>query len=152
MLARFERLMEDAVEGSFRRVFAAQLQPVQLAKAAARAMEQSQVIGVRGAEVANQYRLRLAPEDLARFDEYRSTVAEEVRKYLASYARDRNLRPVAALQVQLAEDSSVRGGSVRAEAHFVDLAPAARREIDTAVEGTRRLRIAELKSATGSIG
>jgi len=151
MLARFERLMEEAVEGSLRRVFAAQLQPVQLAKAAARAMEQSQVIGVRGAEVANQYQLRLAREDLVRFEEYRSTVTEEVRKYLASYARDRHLRPVAPLQVQLIEDSSVRSGSVRAEAHFVDLAPALQRRVEAAVEGTRLLRVAELKSATGSI-
>ena len=33
MLARFERLMEQAVEGSLRRVFPTPLQPVQLAKA-----------------------------------------------------------------------------------------------------------------------
>jgi len=51
MLARFERLVEQAVEGSLRRVLPTHLQPVQLAKAAARAMEEAQIIGVRGAEV-----------------------------------------------------------------------------------------------------
>ena len=50
MLARFERLMEQAVEGSLRRVFPTAPQPVQLAKAAARAMEQAQVISLRGAK------------------------------------------------------------------------------------------------------
>ena len=45
--------MEQAVEGSLRRVFPTTLQPVQLAKAAARAMEEAQVVGLRGAEVPN---------------------------------------------------------------------------------------------------
>ena len=47
MLYRFERLMEQAIEGSLRRVFPTSLQPIQLAKAAARAMEQAQIVGVR---------------------------------------------------------------------------------------------------------
>jgi hypothetical protein len=123
MLARFERLLEDAVEGSLRRVFPASLQPVQLAKAAARAMEQSQVIGVRGAEVANQYVLRVAPPDLERLDSYSRALKQEVAMYLARYARDRRLRPVAGLQVNMIGDSRVRAGSVRVEARFVNLAP-----------------------------
>ena len=69
MLARFERLMEQAVEGSLRRVFPTTVQPVQLAKAAARAMEEAQLIGLHGAEVPNSYRLRLAPSDLERFQQ-----------------------------------------------------------------------------------
>jgi hypothetical protein len=151
MLARFERLMEEAVEGGLRRIFPTPLQPVQLAKAAARAMEQSQVVGVRGAEVPNHYQLRLASDDLARFGAYTHTLTWEVSRYLANYARDRHLRPVAALRVELIEDSTLRAGSVRASARFVDLAPAAQREIEAAVEGTRRLRLAQLASATGSV-
>ena len=46
MLARFERLMEQAVEGSLRRIFPATLQPVQLAKSAARAMEENRIVGL----------------------------------------------------------------------------------------------------------
>src|SRR5438309_736059 len=65
MLARFERLVEQAVEGSLRRVLPTHLQPVQLAKAAARAMEEAQIIGVRGAEVPNSYELRVALEPSA---------------------------------------------------------------------------------------
>src|SRR5215211_311078 len=94
MLARFERLTEQAVEGSLRRVFPTALQPVQLAKAAARAMEDAQVIGVRGREVPNSYRLRLAPADLQRFADYRATLARELTTYLVDYARERGLRPV----------------------------------------------------------
>ena len=147
MLARFEKLVEQAVEGSLRRVFPTTVQPVQLAKAAARAMEDAQVIGLHGAEVPNKYELQLAPDDLERFGDYASTLCDEVSRYLADYARDRGLRLVAEPRVELQPDADVRAGSVRAQARFVDLAPPARREIDAAVEGTRRLRLADLAEA-----
>ncbi|MDQ6673110.1 MAG: DUF3662 domain-containing protein, partial [Chloroflexota bacterium] len=129
MLARFEQLMQQAVEGGLRRVFPTTLQPVQLAKAAARAMEQSQVIGVRGPQVPNSYRIQLAPTDLARFADYSGTLSRELSRYLVEYARERGLRPIAEPRVQLLEDASVRTGFVRAEARFVDLAPAAKTEV-----------------------
>lgn len=147
MLGRFERLMEQALEGSLRRVFSTPLQPVQLAKAAARAMEQAQIIGLRGHEVPNRYELRLAPEDLARFGEYASTLSQEVARYLTEYARERHLRPVAQLSVDLIEDASVRAGTVQAQARFADLAPPVQQDVAAAVEGTRRLRLADLAVA-----
>src|SRR5258708_9102246 len=150
MLARFERLMEDAVEGSLRRVFPTTIQPVQLAKAAARAMEEPQLMGLLGAEVPSSYRLRLAPADLERFADYRMTLARELNAYLVEYAQDRGLRPIAEPRVELVEDRAVRAGSVRVEARFVDLAPARESEIEAAVAGTRRLRLADLASARPS--
>src|SRR5438105_797763 len=147
MLARFERLVEQAVEGSLRRVFPTTLHPVQLAKAAARAMEQGQVIGLRGVEVPNHYTVRLAPADLTRFDEYRGTLASQVSEYLVEYARERGMRPVADLHVEVREDEAIRPGQVRADARFADLAPAVRREVDEALEGTHRLRLADLAQA-----
>ncbi|HEY2593458.1 MAG TPA: DUF3662 and FHA domain-containing protein [Chloroflexota bacterium] len=147
MLARFERLMEQAVEGSLRRVFPTSLQPILLDKAAARAMEQSQVVSRRGLEVANVYELYLAPSDLTRFGDYRATLSAEVRQYLVEYARERGLRPVGEISVQLSEDPKARAGSVQARARFVGLSTADQHDLDTAVEGTRRLRLADLAAA-----
>jgi hypothetical protein len=147
MLARFERLMEQAVEGSLRRVFPTTLQPVQLAKAAARAMEEAQVVGLLGAEVPNVYRLRLAPDDLARFSEYTATLSRELSRYLVDYARERRLRPVGEPKVELTVDPRLRVGSVRAEARFVDVEPKHRAELEQAVEDTRHLRLAALAAA-----
>src|SRR5229473_483998 len=121
MLARFERLMEEA-----------------------------QLIGLHGAEVPNSYRLRLAPADLERFVDYQVTLARELSAYLVEYAHDRGLRPIAEPRVELVEDRGVRVGSVRAEARFVDLAPARETELEAAVAGTRRLRLADLASARPS--
>src|SRR5579859_3127293 len=144
MLARFERLMQQAVEGSVRRVFPSAVQPVQLAKAAARAMEQTQVVGVYAPQVPNHYRLRLAAADLQRFADYTATLSRELSRYLVDYAQERGLRPIAAPRVEFVEDPAVRPGTVRADARFVDLAPVRESEIETAVEGTRRLRLADL--------
>jgi Protein of unknown function (DUF3662)/FHA domain len=147
MLARFEQLMEQAVEGSLRRVFPTTLQPVQVAKAAARAMEEAQVIGLSGAEVPNAYRVRLAPADLARFVDYTGTLSRELSRYLLEYAHDRGLRPVGEPRVELNEDESIRPGSVRVETRFVDIAPERQAELAGALEGTRRLRLADLAAA-----
>ena len=147
MLARFERLMEQAVEGSLRRVFPTPLQPVQLAKAAARAMEQAQVVGVRGPEVPNRYELRVAPTDLERFGEYSRALADQVRTYLEDYARERGLRMIAEPRVEVVPDAGQRRGTVRASARFADLAPGVQHEIDEAAEGTRRLGLADLAAA-----
>jgi hypothetical protein len=147
MLARFERFMEQAVEGGLRRVFPTPLQPVQLAKAAARAMEDSQVIGISGVEVPNSYRLRLAPADLQRFGEYSATLSSELVRYLVDYARERGMRPVGEPRVELVEDAQQRVGGVGVDARFVDLAPARKTEVDAAVEHTRRLRLADLAGA-----
>src|SRR5262249_2395316 len=132
MLARFERLMEQAVEGGLRRVFPTSLQPIQLDKAAARAMEQGQVVSRRGREVPNVYELRLAPSDLARFGDYRDTLADEVRRYLIEYASARGLQPVGELVVELREDPKLRAGGVQARARFVGLSAADERDLETA--------------------
>jgi hypothetical protein len=150
MLARFERLMEHAVEGSLRRVFQTTLQPVQVAKAAARAMEEAQVVGLRGAEAPNAYRVRLAPADFGRFGEYRGTLAGELRQYLREYAAERGLRLVGEPRVEVVEDGSLRSGVVRVQARFVDAEPARQAALDAAVEGTRRLRLADLAAAGGT--
>src|SRR5438477_4932920 len=150
MLARFEQLMEQAVEGSLRRVFSTSLQPIQLAKAAARAMEQAQVVGLRGPEVPNVYELRLAAPDLARFGDYAETLRREVRAYLIDYALERGLRPVAEPRVELIEDARLRVGSVRAKARFAGLPPKVQQDVEAAIEDTRRLRLADLAAAQAS--
>jgi hypothetical protein len=147
MLARFERLMERAVEGSLRRVFPTSLQPIQLAKSAARAMEQAQIVGLRGVEVPNLYRVDVAGDDLRHFGGYTPRVCEEIRTYLLDYARERELRPVAELRVEIVEDAQLRPGVVRTRAEFANLTPETKREVERAAEGTRRLRLADLDAA-----
>ncbi|MBV9169956.1 MAG: DUF3662 and FHA domain-containing protein [Chloroflexi bacterium] len=147
MLARFERLIEHAVEGSLRRVFKTTLQPVQVAKAAARAMEDAQVIGLAGIEVPNVYNVHLAPADFDHIGDYSARLTAELSRYLTEYARERGLRPVAEPEVGLVRDAAQAVGRVRVETHFAHLEPARQAALEQAVDGTRRLRLADLAAA-----
>ncbi len=120
MLGRIERLLEGAVEGTTRGLFRVRLQPVELAKAATRAMDEQMVIGPDGPEVANAYHIRLHPEDFAKFASFRASLEAKITRYVDTYARDRGLRPVAAWQVDLAADESVPRRRVRVDAEMLD--------------------------------
>src|SRR5436190_18026758 len=58
LLPRIERVLEGVVEGGSRRLFRQPLQPIELAKAAARAMQAHPVVGTEGLEVPSSYRVR----------------------------------------------------------------------------------------------
>jgi len=87
---------------------------------------------------------------MARFSGYTEQLKDEIRAYLVEYARDRGLRPVAEIQVAVVEDAQQRTGTVRAEARFVGLSSAMQNDVDAAIEGTRRLRLADLAAARGN--
>jgi hypothetical protein len=121
VLGRIERLLEGAVEGTTRGLFRVRIQPVELAKAAARAMEEQQVIGPDGPEVANHYRIRLHPEDFAQFAPYRASLVAKIERYVDQYARDRALRPVAPWRIELVEDPGARKRRVAVDALMEDV-------------------------------
>ena len=120
LLGRIERLLEDAVEGTSRRLFRAQLQPVELAKAASRAMQAQQVVGPDGPEVPNVYRILLNPADYDRFAPYRHTLEGKILAYLERFAADRGLQPVAGWRVELVSDPSIRSRAIAVEAAMSD--------------------------------
>ena len=120
LLGRIEQLLEDAVEGSSRRLFRAQLQPVELAKAASRAMQAQEVVGPDGPEVPNHYRILLNPTDYERFAPYRHTLEGRIVAYLERFAADRGLQPVADWRVELLSEASVKSRAIAVEAAMSD--------------------------------
>src|ERR671914_1284274 len=109
-LEALERFMEEAVEGTAQRLFRPALQPVQLAKAAAREMEGQQFIGPSGPEVPNHYTISLHPGDFERFARFQVALQRELARYLEKYAAARGWRPVSDLVVMLEVDGAVRRG------------------------------------------
>ena len=143
-LDALERFMEEAVEGTVLRVFRPKLQPVQLAKAASRAMERQQVIGTGGPEVPNSYTISLHPRDFEQFAQFQVALQRELETYLARYAADHGWRPVSTLGVVLVADSSVPLGRPRIAAELLDLAessPPSEDESDLLERTVRQPRI-----------
>jgi hypothetical protein len=141
VLARFERALEQAVAGSLRRVIPSELQPIQIAKAAARAMEESQVVGIAGLEGPNVYEVQLARPDYERLEAFQRTLTQELAAYLQGYANERGLRLVGEPAISLHSSQRLRQGEVSVIAKYADLPEQRAAEIETELSGTRALRL-----------
>lgn len=104
-----------------------------LAKAAARAMEEEQVIGPDGPETPNAFEILLNPADFRQFAPYRASLETKIARYLDRTALERGLRPVASWRVELREEEGVRPHSVRVRASMADVEPP-RRDTSRATE------------------
>lgn len=120
MLGRIEGILERAVEGGSRALFRQRLQPIELAKAAARAMERGQQIGPDGIEAPNAFTIALHPADLAGVASYQASLEARIRRYLDQFAEQRGLIPVSTISVRLTEDPSVRRRAVQVTAVMAD--------------------------------
>jgi hypothetical protein len=120
LLRQIESWLERAVEGGTRAVFRQRLQPIELAKAAARVMERQRLVGPDGIEVPNAFTIALHPADLAELATYQAGLEQRLARYLGSFADDRRLEPVGPITVSLQADPVVRRRSVRVDAEMDD--------------------------------
>ncbi|MHB0868362.1 MAG: FhaA domain-containing protein [Chloroflexota bacterium] len=141
-----EKLAENLLEGSFSRALKPKLQPVQIAKALARAMERSQVVAADGPLVANQYQVLLHPADFAGFAGFQASMERELADYLQGYAARHGLRTLSFPTVQLlpAEPPAALGRVV-VRAALADVEPeppTASRELPGNWQGTAVMPVA----------
>ena len=120
LLGQFESWLERAVEGGARALFRQRLQPIELAKAAARAMQSERLIGPEGIEVPNAFSIALHPDDLAELAPYQSSLETRIARYLSGFADERGLIPVGAVSVELVPDPSLRRRALRVDARMAD--------------------------------
>lgn len=121
LIGRVERFLEDVFEGTSRRLFRPAVQPIELARAAERAMEDGLVVGPAGPEAPNSYVVDLHPDDFARFASYRVTLQADLERHLADVARARGWRPAGFWQVQVRADAAVAPGRPRVVASLSDV-------------------------------
>jgi hypothetical protein len=86
-LDALEHIMEEALEGTIQRLFRPPLQPVQLAKAAARRMDEQQVVGPDGPAVPSSYTIGLQSADFERFARHQAALERELARYLEGEGR-----------------------------------------------------------------
>ncbi len=77
-LFRFERFMENVVEGSVQRLFRSPVQPAEIARRLERAMESQQTISVDRIIVPAFYRAFLNPEDFRVFEPIQESLEREM--------------------------------------------------------------------------
>jgi hypothetical protein len=91
-LSRFELLAERLVEGTFGRWFAGRLHPLEVALQLARAMEDAQVLNLRGERLApNIYWVYLNPEDYDALREAQPTLPQDLTQSVIELAAQAEL-------------------------------------------------------------
>ncbi len=119
-LSRLEALLERLMEGGFARLARAKLQPVEIAKQAAREMERHRTAGVNRVLVPNYYEIWLHPDDFAPFAAIASTLQAEIATYLQEYAAQRGFSMPGSPVVALGEHPDARPRQIHVQAHLED--------------------------------
>jgi hypothetical protein len=119
-LSQLENLAERLVEGTFARILGARLQPIEVARHIARAMEDGQVINAQGEIVVpNEYLVTLHPDDLGALESYQDTLRDELRQYVVNLARRAGATMVGRPRVFVQANPAVSPRRVRVEGRLV---------------------------------
>jgi hypothetical protein len=86
-LRTLENMIAGLVEGTFGRVFRAEVRPMEIAHKLAREMDESTTVSVSRVYAPNEYSVWLSPGDRARYEGVEQEVIEELCAYLLEHAR-----------------------------------------------------------------
>jgi hypothetical protein len=136
-LSRFEGLVERLFEGSLVGLLGGEVQPVEMARRLARAMENERTIGVGRAIAPNDYTVYLSPEDYGRFQPVQRRLEEELEDYLREAARERQWAFLGRPAVHLEALDSIGRHQIKVTARLLDR-PTAGGPAGEAVEHTQR--------------
>lgn len=115
-LKGFERRLEQAVEGTFSRVFRSGLRPVEIGRRLTREMDLGRSIDVRGRTVVpNSFTVMLSAEDRASFEEIADSLTRELADAAREHARDEGYSFLGPVAVSL-EATDIRTGTCQVNA------------------------------------
>lgn len=113
--------IEDRIDRALARLFGgrqAGVQPVMIAREAARAMEERRQVGVDAVYVPNYFEVRLHPDDLAGIQPVQNTARRDAVGYLMRTASRRGFAFAGPVEVALLADPAVERGRVSVHAAF----------------------------------
>lgn len=114
VLQRFERRLEDLVEGAFARVFKGVVEPVEIAGALQReAEDRKAIVGKGRVLVPNAYVVELGPSDTERLRPYAGPLTDELAAMVREYAEEQGWSFVGPVQVHLDEVDDLDTGMFR---------------------------------------
>ena len=119
-LQRFERRLESMISGVFAKTFRSAVQPVEIAAALERELDNNaQVLSRDRRLVPNDFHVELSSSDLARLAPYDSTLARELSDQLQDHARSQGYVFPGPVRISFAEAEDLSTGRfrIRSEAH-----------------------------------
>ena len=114
ILQRFENRLETMVSGVFAKAFRSAVQPVEVAAALQREIDNSaQILSRNRRLVPNQFHVELSPADHERLSPYSSTLAEELEDMLREHAEDQSYVFTGPVSIDFAESPDLSTGRFR---------------------------------------
>jgi hypothetical protein len=118
ILSDFEDRVGGAVEGVFAGVFRSPVQPVELARALGKAMDDGRSVGVGKVYAPLGYVVALSPEDAEKFGTFTSTLSGELATFLTDHARERGYHLASPIRIVFAVHDDLRLGRFRVSAEL----------------------------------
>jgi hypothetical protein len=135
ILDNFEQRLEQLVNGTFARAFKAEVQPVEVAGALQREMDDRAAVVTKGRTVVpNVFTIDLAAHDYERLMTYRAAMTSELAELVVSYSEEQQYGLLGPVEIDFTTDPELETGifRVRSEAKAAITAmPAAPPETST---------------------
>jgi hypothetical protein len=126
VLRNLESKLAGLVEGTFGRVFRAEVRPEELARRLAREMDEHRTVSLSRTYAPHEYVVYLSPDDRHRFAGIEQEVAQDLSGYLLEHARAERLALVATPVITLRTDERLGLGEFGIETVAAPVADAPR--------------------------
>ncbi len=111
---RVERGLERAVNGAFAKAFKSEVQPVEIASAIRRAMDDRAAVVSHGRTmVPNLYSIELSPSDYGRLSEYEDALGDELVAAAQEHAETQRYQPSGDFSVDFSQGDDLETGVFR---------------------------------------
>jgi pSer/pThr/pTyr-binding forkhead associated (FHA) protein len=118
ILSDFEERIGGALEGMFAGVFRSPVQPVEIARSLAKAMDDGRTLGVGKVYAPLGFTVALSPEDDENFGSFRTTLAGELSTFLADHARENGYHLAGPPHISFVVHDDLRLGRFRVSAEL----------------------------------
>ena len=118
ILSDFEDRLARGVEGLFAGAFRSPVQPAELARALARAMDDGRTLGVAKVYAPTRYTVALGPQDTDQLRDFAPTLAGELATFLVAHAGEQGYDLVARPSVEFAVHDDLKLGRFRVSAQM----------------------------------
>ncbi|MFD0851066.1 DUF3662 domain-containing protein, partial [Actinomadura adrarensis] len=114
VIQRFERRLEGMVEGAFARAFKSELQPVEVASAVQREMDDRAAIVAQGRTlVPNDFVVEISQQDGERLQVYADSLSQELANLAREYAKEQGYSFVGPVRVRFENAGDLATGMFR---------------------------------------
>lgn len=139
VLQRFEQRLEGAVTGAFARAFRSAVQPVEIAAALQREVDNSaQILSRERTLVPNDFTVELSPSDFERLNPFSTTLADELTTLVKEHVAEQRYTMTGELAISFKQSGELSTGRfrVRSRTNAAVTPVAGQRMTETAVRSS----------------